>query len=157
MPDMPKYRDSAVTTAAFQEPSGGLLPAACFPTGVTVVERLGELVFHWPDDEGDPTVRLEETGSLGPTRRVTSGVMLRREDQSGVSGTGVVADFAEFPSGRTVLEWRNDENENLAFSDTGIDIRPTIEVAIAIHGHGGRTEFIYDNGQVAEADTTTET
>lgn len=147
---MAKYRDSAVTVGAYQEkPSGGLLPAARFPTDVTVIERLYGLELKWPDQQDRP-VLLEEKTMLGPDGQPETGVMLRREDQSGVSGTGVVADFAEFPSGRVVLEWRNDDNDDLSFSDTGIDIRPTMEVAIAIHGHAGRTQFIYDTGKVAE-------
>lgn len=147
---MPKYRESAIKIGAYREsPSGAVLPAARFPGDVTVIERRYGLEFKWPDEQDRPAL-LDGKDAVGPKHRPKTGVMLRREDQSGVSGTGVVADFAEFPSGRVVMEWRNDENDDLPFSDTGIDIRPTIQVAIGIHGHGGRTEFIYDNGKVAE-------
>lgn len=147
---MPKYRDSVIATGAYRaSPSSPALPAATFPQGETVIEGPNELEFHWPDDR-DRALHLEAASELGSDSRPQTGVMLRGEDQSGVSGTGVVADFVEFPSGRVVIEWRNDQNENLEFADTGIDIRPRMEVAVAIHGHGGRTQFIYDNGQVAE-------
>ncbi|UTF56011.1 hypothetical protein [Natronosalvus rutilus] len=147
---MAKYRDSVLTKGSYRaSPSSAALPAVQFPRGVTVIEGANELEFHWPDEESGG-LHLEDVTQIASDRRPLTGVMLRREDQSGVSGTGVVADFAQFPSGRVVIEWRNDENENLQFTDTGIDIRPRMEVAVAIHGHGGRTEFIYDNGKVAD-------
>ena len=34
--------------------------------------------------------------------------LVREEDESGVSGTGVVAVGVEFPSGAVVFEWLND-------------------------------------------------
>lgn len=147
---MPKYRDSVIATGAYRaSPSSEALPAAQFPRRATVIEGPNELEFHWPEADGQ-ALPLEDVTVIASDRRPRTGVMLRREDQSGVSGTGVVADFAEFPSGRVVIEWRNDENENLQFTDTGIDIRPRMEVAVAIHGHSGRTEFMYDNGKVAD-------
>lgn len=103
-------------------------------------------------DNPDRTV-IENEGDFAPDAvdGIRLGVMYRTQDESGVSGTGVVADFAHFQdSGRVVIEWRNDENDALRFDETGVDIRPTMAAAVGIHGHGGRTEFRYDDGEVAE-------
>lgn len=67
----------------------------------------------------------------GPVRPFT---LYRREDPSGVSGTGVVADGAVFrDDGRVVVKWRNSANPYpLPF--------PSIEALLAVHGHGGKTQ-----------------
>ena len=133
-------RGSKVDAGFVKVPGGGFAPAAEFPSGRVVTDD-GELLILGEDRRLHPSTEGE----------VRTGVMNRTEDASGVSGTGVVADFAEFPSGRVLIEWRNDENENLRFDDTGLDVRPHMESAVGIHGHGGRTEFIYDDtGEVAD-------
>jgi len=132
-------RGSKIETGFVKSPEGGFEPAVSFPSGRVA------------SDNGDRvTVERDRRLHTSPDTEVRAGVMNRNEDASGVSGTGVVADFAEFPSGRVLIEWRNDENENLRFDDTGLDLRPHIESAVGIHGHGGRTEFIYDDGEVAD-------
>lgn len=77
--------------------------------------------------------------------------LVREEDESGVSGTGVVAVGAQFPSGFIHIEWLNDANDNLDTSRNGIAQYPgaetedadSVENAIRdvekVHGHGGRT------------------
>lgn len=67
----------------------------------------------------------------GPVRPFT---LVRSEDPSGVSGTGVVADGAVFrDDGRVVVKWRNSANPYpLPF--------PSIEALLAVHGHGGKTQ-----------------
>lgn len=57
--------------------------------------------------------------------------MVRNEDESGVSGTGVVAYGVEFPNGQCVMYWLT------AYSS--IAIYPTAQELISIHGHGGKT------------------
>jgi hypothetical protein len=58
----------------------------------------------------------------------------RNEDESGVSGTGIVARGVVFPSGKAVLEW-------LSFHSS-VNIYPNLEAINHIHGHGGKTVVI---------------
>lgn len=126
-------------TPGFVKDGAGYSPAAKFPSGRVA------------SDDGDVlTIGYDRRVHGSTDVDVRTGVLHRREDQSGVSGTGVVADFAHFPSGRVLMEWRNDENPDLKFDDTGLDVRPSMEAAVGIHGHGGRTEFVYDDGEVAD-------
>lgn len=57
--------------------------------------------------------------------------LFRHEDESGVSGTGVVAVGIEFPSGRCVMEWQR--------IGSSIGFYESIDILIEIHGHGGLT------------------
>ncbi len=60
--------------------------------------------------------------------------MERDEDVSGLSGTGVVADVAEFSDGVVVLRWRGPYKSTVVFDD--------LATAIRVHGHDGRTRFV---------------
>jgi hypothetical protein len=55
----------------------------------------------------------------------------RLEDESGVSGVGVVARGVILPSGKAVLEWETEM--------TSIAIYNNIDELIEIHGHHGKT------------------
>ena len=62
------------------------------------------------------------------------GRLVRTEDETGVSGTGVVAWIVEFPDGVAVTRW------------AVTDIRQTcvwasVDDVVAIHGHGGKTRI----------------
>lgn len=57
---------------------------------------------------------------------------LRNEDESGVSGTGIVATGVEFPSGQVTIEWSASPVKSITFY-------PNVEAAISIHSHGGKT------------------
>lgn len=61
--------------------------------------------------------------------------LIRAEDVSGVSGTGVVAIGVVFPSGRAVMEWCSNFKTVTVF--------PTVEMVARIHGHGGRTRVVF--------------
>lgn len=57
--------------------------------------------------------------------------LIRKEDVSGVSGTGVVAVGVVFPNGHCVMQWQ-----------TGLDSighYNSLNDLISIHGHGGKT------------------
>lgn len=59
--------------------------------------------------------------------------MLNRfEDETGVSGTGAVAEGVEFSDGRVAMRWMT-ETASVAFYDC-------IEHVEQIHGHGGKTQ-----------------
>lgn len=57
--------------------------------------------------------------------------MIRREDVSGVSGTGVVAVGVVLPDGQCVMQWVTDLSSTTIYRN--------LNDLIAIHGHGGRT------------------
>lgn len=83
--------------------------------------------------------RLRE--KLQAQRRSRRFHLVRAEDESGVSGTGIVAVGVEFPSGYVEMEWLNDENENVNTEMNGHASYPGgIEDAMIVHGHGGKTE-----------------
>lgn len=65
------------------------------------------------------------------------GVLLRHEDETGVSGDGVVADIVEFPDGVCVAHWRSITPSTIIF--------PNVKQALAVHGHHGKTEIIFYN------------
>jgi len=57
--------------------------------------------------------------------------LVRAEDVSGVSGTGVVADGVVFPDGVTVLRWRTAGGSTAVYG--------SVEDVERIHGHDGKT------------------
>ena len=74
---------------------------------------------------------------MPPTRtRVRTFHLLRLEDESGVSGTGWVAEGVVFSNGWVSLIWLTDT--------PSLNFYPTIEAVEAIHGHGGLTRVIFD-------------
>jgi hypothetical protein len=60
--------------------------------------------------------------------------LLRNEDETGISGTGVVARGVVFPSGAVVLEWQT-FHSSICFYKNLSDVE-------AIHGHHGKTLVI---------------
>jgi hypothetical protein len=60
-------------------------------------------------------------------------VLDRVEDQSGISGTGVVAEGIEFSDGTVVMRWRTHIKST--------SIYESVRAVEAIHGHGGRTRI----------------
>lgn len=61
--------------------------------------------------------------------------LLRLEDDSGVSGTGIVAEGVEFTNGKVVINWLTKHRS--------MTIYENIKEAEAIHGHGGKTRVVY--------------
>lgn len=64
------------------------------------------------------------------------GHLLRYEDESGVSGTGRVAEWVEFSDGEVVVHW-------LSHTPSTNHYRNMKQVE-SVHGHGGATEIIVD-------------
>lgn len=60
--------------------------------------------------------------------------LLRVEDESGVSGTGIVATGTILPSGQAVMEWTT--------FHSSLGVYKNIEDVAFIHGHGGKTQVI---------------
>jgi hypothetical protein len=65
-------------------------------------------------------------------------MLWRTTDDTGVSGTGVVAWGVRFPDGRAALRW-NTEQRSTACYDSMDDLE-------AIHGHGGATKVRWLDG-----------
>lgn len=61
----------------------------------------------------------------------------RKEDASGVSGVGVVAEGVQFHDGQCVISWFGQLHS--------IAVYPSIETLVAIHGHEGKTEVVWDD------------
>ena len=58
--------------------------------------------------------------------------LVRSEDVSGISGTGVVAKGVRLPSGKIALEWCTEITPTIGIYDN-------IEIVEQVHGHGGKT------------------
>jgi hypothetical protein len=61
----------------------------------------------------------------------------RDEDESGVSGTGIIAEGVLFSNARAVLSWLTIHKS--------IGIYESLAEMIAIHGHGGKTRIVWDD------------
>jgi len=62
--------------------------------------------------------------------------LIRNEDVSGVSGTGVVAEGVEFHDGQVTMSWFGRHHT--------IEVAPNITDVEEIHGHDGRTKVVWD-------------
>jgi len=69
------------------------------------------------------------------------GVVERDEDVSGVTGTGKVSEFAIATDGRCVVFWPE-----------GVGVWPSLEAAIRVHGHNGKTRFVITDDELAEVE-----
>jgi hypothetical protein len=63
----------------------------------------------------------------------------RKVDESGVSGTGIVAVGVVLPSKRCVIEWTSKRTQA-----NSLGIYDNMEDVEAVHGHEGATEIVYD-------------
>lgn len=61
--------------------------------------------------------------------------LVRTVDETGVSGTGIVAEGVVFTDGRVALRWKGEHASTVVWD--------TIDSAIAVHGHGGRTQVVF--------------
>jgi hypothetical protein len=67
-------------------------------------------------------------------------VLKRIEDESGVSGTGIVAEGVEFSDGTAVLRWRSHIKSTAIYE--------SVRACEAIHGHNGKTRIVFiDEGE----------
>lgn len=67
--------------------------------------------------------------------------LLRNDDETGISGTGVVADGVIFRDGKVALRWRPGPVDHQSTV-----IYDSIEAVQAIHGHGGKTKVVFGEG-----------
>ena len=62
-------------------------------------------------------------------------ILMRTEDETGVSGEGIVAEGVQFANGKVVINWLTDTSSTTVFD--------SIEDVLAVHGHGGKTQVIW--------------
>ncbi len=62
--------------------------------------------------------------------------LVRKQDISGVSGTGIVAYATEYPNGMVTVCWV------IKPEYPSVVLYQSLDAAIAIHGHNGATEFV---------------
>lgn len=95
-----------------------------------------------PDREDDEVERKPADQHVRHTPRRFK--LVRTEDESGVSGTGVVAYGVAYPDGAVHMQWRNASNEALDTDSNGCAFKPApdgVTATLEIHGHDGRTHL----------------
>lgn len=65
--------------------------------------------------------------------------LYRHEDETGISGTGVVADGVVWQNGRVTLVWLGEHPSEVSWQD--------MSHVVAIHGHNGKTEVVWRDGE----------
>lgn len=61
----------------------------------------------------------------------------RLEDETGISGTGIVTDGIEFDDGSVIMKWNTET--------TSVAVYRNMEDVITIHGHNGKTVVEYSD------------
>jgi len=90
---------------------------------------MDQLAFDFIDV--DPALR-DTLPEIVPPK---SFVLLRIEDATGVSGTGIIAEGVIFKKGKVVMSWLTNHSS--------IAIYDSLKELINIHGHHGKTKLIY--------------
>ena len=62
-------------------------------------------------------------------------VLVRQEDVSGTSGTGIVAEGVEFSSGACALHWLSQLEV--------VSVYANAKTLMQVHGHEGKTELVW--------------
>lgn len=75
--------------------------------------------------------RLARLGKRGRGTRPRLLELYRHTDVSGVSGTGVVAEVAEFSDGHVATHWPGEHPSTTVW--------PSLDDMLAVHGHDGAT------------------
>lgn len=85
-------------------------------------------------------VQRRLAGEEGDPPKVRKFHLNRVRDESGVSGTGIVAVGVVLPSGRAIMEWvsKRTNAKSLGIYDDMDDLKE-------VHGHAGATEIVFDD------------
>ena len=89
------------------------------------------LLEYAPESEPTPELPTE------PANNPCKFSLIRDEDETGVSGTGKVAEGIIYSDGHVSLRWIVGEHQSTVAYDS-------IEAVRAIHGHGGKTRVVVD-------------
>jgi hypothetical protein len=66
-------------------------------------------------------------------------LLYRKEDETGISGTGLIAEGVEFFNGQCVLRWLTKPGS--------IGIFNSLEDLLRIHGHQGKTRAVWHSNE----------
>jgi len=66
-------------------------------------------------------------------------LLVRKEDVSGISGVGVIAQVVEFSDGRAVMHWPENKAEEKPETTT---VFPDLRAIRKLHGHGDKTVLV---------------
>lgn len=80
----------------------------------------------------EPVVEMDALKAVSVMRRFN---LVREEDVSGTSGTGVVAEGVVFSGGQVALTW-------LTYL-TSMAFYGSLDVLEKVHGHGGKTRVVF--------------
>jgi len=69
--------------------------------------------------------------------------IVRHQDVSGISGTGVVAQGVEFDDGVVAMRWLGPVEHPWGSVHPTTVLHPDIENVEMLHGHGGATEVVW--------------
>lgn len=87
-----------------------------------------------PPSTGEEAPRLPDILATLPDAPRTF-VLMRLDDATGVSGTGIVAEGIEFTDGTAALRWRTATSSTAVYG--------SMRDLEAIHGHQGATKVVY--------------
>lgn len=71
--------------------------------------------------------------------------LVREDDVTGYSGTGVVCEGVEFSSGVAVIHWIVGDYRTTTIHPDGV------RSVVSIHGHGGATRLVFDGPNDSKA------
>lgn len=97
-------------------------------TGALMEDWWGKGMLLWCGGE-EPPVSGGLDYDVAPRRFVFE----RHEDESGISGEGVALEGVVFPHGGVILMWLGEVRSIVEW--------PSLEVALAMHGHEGKTRL----------------
>lgn len=80
-----------------------------------------------------PTVRQVNPLTASRSRKFK---LVRDDDETGISGTGVVAEGIEFSNGMCAMCWLTAMHS--------VAVYPNVRQLEAIHGHNGRARIVFD-------------
>lgn len=73
--------------------------------------------------------------SLNVKSEIKRFILVREEDESGVSGTGTVAEGVIWTNGTVHMKWLSQFEGEVRY--------PNLDTLIHIHGHGGKTKVVF--------------
>lgn len=148
---MPQFRKKPVVIGAEQYREGAYTPPfVCFehePPNLPFVETLegplrvsdGDYIITGVKGEHYPCKPDIFAATYVPADQPTSPMrrfnLVRDQDVTGVSGTGVVAEGVVFSTGQVCMTWLTAINSTVIY--------PSIDNVQHIHGHGGATRIVW--------------
>lgn len=106
-----------------------------------VVSYVNCALTNNPRTHGIPALASAVSG--GPLNATRLFELHRDADETGVSGTGIVAEGVVFGDGTVALRWKTDMASTTLFDD--------VEQMLQVHGHGGATRLVYRQPSIANA------